>query len=510
MPPNVRACLYVLVAVVLANILAKRVFPEKKQAVTTATIGWALLTVAVFLSPSVEIYFIIVGIVLVFLAPKLVEDRLQFYFAMLPVIPVYVQWRLTLPGVDTLLIFDHIKLLALLLLVPIYLRRPRRTGPDLKPSLAASRSRRVFIIFFAFLVFSLMLDLRESNFTSIVRGVLDRYLDQLILVIVIFVICQSRETVDKVFFGTLLSGIFLGFLSCIEAGTHWQVYHTIDASFSIGGISLKRQGAAFRGGFLRTPVSMAPIPFGIFMSICLVLNFYFLRLKKLGNTEYGGSILMTCIFLAGLLFSGSRGAWMLTILMIGLMVIMQEQFKPLRWLAVVGAIGGLLLVPPVVQYLVAHDPYGTFQYRIDLLSNSLIAVKDSFYLGSLDFKEHPAMLDSLQGQGIVDVVNAYIGIGLGSGVPLLIVFVYVILRVVFLLARLRKKAEGQDELKLLEWQARIALVLIIGEFAMILSMSLVDRVAHYLWVSLMLGLCVYRYGDRELNSKSHLEALKVR
>ena len=69
--------------------------------------------------------------------------------------------------------------------------------------------------------------------------------------------------------------------------------------------------------------------------------------------------------------------------------------------------------------------------------------------------------------------------------------IYKVVRHLFIL---RKLAEDSQDMQLIEWQSRIVLVIVVGICAMIATVSFEDRIPQYLWVSLVIGICVYRYG----------------
>lgn len=502
MPANLKACIVVVVAIVAAHLMCKMIFRDQKQVIDRIMKGWVLLTLVLFLTPTAPVYFLGSAIILVFLAPKPADDRLQFYFAMLAAIPIGAIWKISLPGIATLLELDHIKTLSLVLLIPLYFQANSELYENKQQTLNDLQSKRMFRVFFSFLFLAMLLNFREHNVTTIIRNTVETYLNMLVLVLVVFKVCRSREIVDKVLFAVLISGVIVAFIACLEAILSWNFYGQDNLVFSIEGRNVGNAYSFSRGGIVRTSGTMTPIALGLYMSFCLVLNHYFSGLKRRGNAKYGGSLLISCVLVAGLVFTGSRGAWMITVLMFGYIMLMQKRFKFLRGFVVLGIVVSVFSFPAIMSYLVSKDPYGTFQYRVDLIFNSIIAIKDNIYIGSINFIDHPALQASMQGQGIIDITNSYLGFALEYGVPMLVLLLYAIFNVIWKLAKLRRQAENSQDAQLVEWQARIILAIIIGGFTMIITVSLVDRIAHYLWVSLVLGMCVYRYGYGEQGSKS--------
>lgn len=504
MPLNYIACVYALIAVLAAHILCKMVFKQQKQVINKATAGWVLFTVFVFVIPSAPLYFFGAGIILLLLAPKPLEDRLAFYFAMLPIIPTYAKWQVSVPGIQTIMILNHVTLLALFLLIPIYYQHSANRKSIHTPTVSSVQSKKLFGLFVSFLVIAMLLDVRGVYGTSILRHIIQTYLETIILVLVIFKICTNREVVDKILFSMMISGVFLAFVSIIEVMTTWPIYGAIDRELLVG----HKLTNYYRNGFLRAPTSMAVIPFGLYMSAGIVAITYFSGLKKRGNTQYSGSLLITLLLFVGMIFSGSRGAQMAAIIMMAFIFLMHRKMKPLRGIVAVGGLITLSLAPAIISYLADNDPHGTFQYRVDLFHNSMITIKDNLFLGAHDFIHHPAMQASMQGEGIIDIVNKYLDFALSYGVPMLILILFVIFSVVRKMLILRRHAEISKDAKLIEWQTRIILALIIGYFSAIITVSFVDRMAQYTWICLALGLSILRYGYRDKGMESFQKSPK--
>lgn len=501
MPANYKACLIVIVTVIVANLMCKLVFPSQKQTINRIMAGWILLTLMLFLTPTAPVYFLSSAIILLILAPKPIDDKLQFYFAMLVAVPTAAVWRISLPGIETLLELDHVKTLSLTLLIPIYfLHKANNHDSNQHPS-SDLQSKRMFGMFFSFLLIAMLMDLRATNATTALRNIFGTYLDVIILVLVVFKFCRDMKIVDKVLFAILISGVSVAFISCIQAVMSWNFYSQDNLIFFVEGEDTGSVVSFYRSGVLRTSSTMGTASSGLYLSFCLVLNHYFSGLKRRGNAEYGGSLFISIVLIAGVFLTGSRGAWLAVTLMFGLIILMQKRFRFLRGLAGLGVVIAIFSLPEIIDILIASDPYGTFQYRVDLFHNSLIAIKDNIYFGSKFFIDHPALQASIQGQGIIDIVNSYVGFALNYGVPMLALLVLVLFKVIVRLVKLRKQAENSQGAQLIEWQARTILAIIVGAFIMVATVSLVDRIAQYLWVSLVLGMCVYRYGYSEQGMK---------
>ena len=476
-----------LVAIAAGYVLCNMVFKQHQQDLKKITIGWVVVTVMIFIIPNPAIYFVLLGGVLLALAPKEDSKRFQFYCALMPAVPMNLVWRASLPGIETLMWFDHIKIITISLLLPMFIQPRKRPNPFERDA-DLRRSYKLFSLFFAYLVLTLMLGWRGSNATSVVRMCLETFLSPMLLLLMANRLCRDRSVVNDVLFGMLVSGVFVALIACVEQVTRWKLYNEVSRSF-IFYQHFSMNVRDIRWGMMRTPATMGPIPLGYFMALCVVISMYFSGLKKRGYESYGGSFMVTALLIIGLIFSGSRGAWFIALIMIGMIIILEKRFKALRTIAVIAGIIVAISAPAVLDHFAESDPYGTFQYRIDLFNNSLIAIKDNIVLGANDFRSHPALQASRQGEGIIDVVNVYLGVALKYGVPALLILLTVIIGTVKGLLKKRSVLELQGTAPDLEWQTRALVVMIIGGITMVATVSFVDRISHYLWLTLVLGIC---------------------
>ena len=89
----------------------------------------------------------------------------------------------------------------------------------------------------------------------------------------------------------------------------------------------------------------------------------------------------------------------------------------------------LLAIVPGGQKVLDLLPFiGTIEvenitYRQRLFDNAMIVIQRNPLLGSFDFRSTPEMQSMIQGQGIIDIVNTYIGMALQVGLIGLTLFV---------------------------------------------------------------------------------------
>jgi O-antigen ligase len=62
-------------------------------------------------------------------------------------------------------------------------------------------------------------------------------------------------------------------------------------------------------------------------------------------------------------------------------------------------------------------------YRQRLFDNAMVVIQNNPWLGTFDYRNTPEMQSMIQGEGIIDIVNTYIGVALSFGLIGLTLFV---------------------------------------------------------------------------------------
>ncbi len=153
-----------------------------------------------------------------------------------------------------------------------------------------------------------------------------------------------------------------------------------------------------------------------------------------------------------------------------------------------GLISGfmLLLVAPGGDSFLALLPFigsgegtETIAYREELFHNSIEVISRNWLFGLPDFKLTVEMEEMRQGQGIIDVVNTYLKIGLIHGVIGLSLFVGVFLSLLFNIRKAMRFARplGDDYVRLGQSLLAIlsAILVILG------TTSPIDYIPIYYW-----------------------------
>jgi O-antigen ligase len=152
----------------------------------------------------------------------------------------------------------------------------------------------------------------------------------------------------------------------------------------------------------------------------------------------------------------------------------------------------LLPLLPGIEKLVDLLPFvgtvdaGNVTYRQQLLDIAVGVMAQNLYFGSFTSASSPAMEALRQGQGIIDVVNTYIGVGLQTGVVGLALFVGFFLAVgLAVLGAMRSERDHASEEHLL---GRALLATLLGILVTIFTCSSITVIPVIYWAVAGLGV----------------------
>jgi O-antigen ligase len=154
------------------------------------------------------------------------------------------------------------------------------------------------------------------------------------------------------------------------------------------------------------------------------------------------------------------------------------------------------LVSRAGQALVDYLPFvGTVEahnvlYRERLLEISLGVVLDHPFFGAWDFLQLPVMQQLRQGQGIIDIVNTYLGVALASGLVGLALFCGFFLVVLVQLFAAMRRAGARDGEPYALGQALSCALL--GILVMIFTTSSIGLIALIYWAIAGMGVAYAR------------------
>ena len=445
---------------------------------------WFLVVTSAFLSSNFWL-FIALASFLILIITKQEKNRMALFFILVFALPSFEK---SIPGfglVNNLFSLSYIRFISLVILVPA--------------ALITSKINRFtffsiwtdkFIIVYIVLITTL--ELRGTTTTDALRSLLYTVLEVFLPYYVASRSIINLRQMNNVLYAFVISAIVVSFISGFESVKHWLLYNNLpsalDANFDLGGY-------LGRSGGIRAIASLGhPIVLGCFISVSI--GFYLYLNTSIENKNL--KRIAAAILVIGLLAPMSRGPWISALLLIILFILQGPMaFKNLSKLLIGGLIViSLLATTPMGQKIINLLPIvgkvekNNIDYREQLLTNSLIVIARNPIFGSVDYLKEPEMLELIQGQGIIDVVNTYIGITLSVGYAGLVLFISIFASVILAIRRSMKLiTDKRNQLHLL---GRSLVAVLLSSMFMISTTSSIASLPIIYWSILGLGIAYTR------------------
>ncbi len=294
-----------------------------------------------------------------------------------------------------------------------------------------------------YVLLTIGLHFEENTGTQIMRFATLQTLDVLIPYFAFSRVVTNIADLNKVLVAFVIAALTLSLIAVLEFARHWHLYYS--ASKALGGNPVYLS----RGGALRAEATAGgPIELGFTIMSALGLV---LALRQTILSQRLERIALA-ILAAGLVATLSRGPWIgaavltLTYLATGPNPV--ANLGKAAYLGVVAVVA--LLLTPVGDRVLKFLPFigsvdaDTVTYRQNLFKNAVAVIERSPWLGNLDFLSTQEMRSMLQGKGIVDVVNTYLGVTLSYGLVGLVLFLGFFVAILIGLLRVLKFGAAQE------------------------------------------------------------------
>ncbi|MFY0729827.1 O-antigen ligase family protein [Pseudomonas sp. NFX15] len=420
MPEHFRALVVILVLAGIVFVMARRPAADviSDRNFTRRRNLWFVLTLLAFVSHSFWVYAGIAAVILT-VARKSERNPVALFFFLLFLIPPA---PVEIPGFGLINYFfalDHVRLLALCLLLPAYIALRKRSD-----SVPFGRTWPDKLLA-AYILLMSLLYLRETTVTDTLRQTLYLFLEVFLPYYVASRALKNINDFKDAMFGFVLAAMLLSLIGLFEFARSWLLYSALT---SVMGMPWDMSSYLTRGGSLRASVTTGQaIALGFVISVGI--GFYLYLQEEIRSKMQRG--LGALLLLGGLFAPLSRGPWIGAAAMV--VVFIGTGRKALKRLMVLGVVGVLALpvlaIVPGGQKVLDLLPFiGTVEvenitYRQRLIDNSVIVIQRNPWLGSFDYRSSPEMQTMTQGQGIIDIVNTYIGVALSTGLIGLTLFV---------------------------------------------------------------------------------------
>lgn len=499
MPEQYRALIVIL-------ILASFVFwLFKKSTISISTLQtykswyryWFLTTSLVFLTNNFWILMLLLGLLM--LSVRQYKNKVAFFFLLLFLIPAF---GVPVPGfgvINYLFELNHIRLLTITLLLPVYFSLKKESGYIPIGKLLPDK------FLFSYLLLIGILTLRDTTFSDTLRQCFYLVVDVFLPYVIISRAVNTLQKFKEVFNAFLISITILALIGLFEFTRHWLLYSSVP---DILNVKWGLGGYLGRADLLRASASTGQaIVLGYVITVGIGL-FLFIQpyILNKSNKKLIGLILFT-----GLISPLSRGPWIGGLALVGFFIgTGRKAMKKLSILLVIIMISfpALFIVPggdKVINLLpfIGNIEKENITYRENLLDNSIIVIKRNLMFGSVNYLNNPEMQTMIQGQGIIDIVNSYLGIALEYGLVGVILFVGFFISVLHGI----KKAMQLNKDKFNEYQllGRVLLSTLICILITIFTVSSISFVPIVYWSISALGVGYYQMMRQRINIDQKLQ-----
>jgi O-antigen ligase len=427
------ACFLVMAKPLTARLMAPADFMRRRNL-------WIAVTVAAFLAHNFWLAMLASALIVGF-GSRREHNPVALYCVLLFAVP---QFDMPISGfgvINYLFEINHPRMLALVLLLPAALRLAGQQRP------ANPRLHLADMLFALYFLYAFVATATADSVTGLMRFAVYLLLDHALLYYVI-----TRSVVDRRRLFDTLAAFFMSVaavtvIAGFENVRNWLVYESLRIPLGVPqqdiGTYLLRETED--GGYLRAYVTTGhAIALG-FMSM-LAITFLLALARNFsppatpaaamqrGSPSQATKLLGIAVMLmpvVGLLASVSRGPWLgcAIVMVIGLSFGPGAKQRLLWMLAASPLVIAALFILPQGQKFIDLLPFignvdpGSVSYRTQLLDRAMIVFWQNPIFGSMQYMANPALEEMRQGQGIIDIVNSYVGVALAYGGIGLVLFV---------------------------------------------------------------------------------------
>ena len=364
-------------------------------------------------------------------------------------IAIYLLLTCTLPpinlqvggfgGINYLLLLDHRRILALVLLTWAAIELV-----PMKPQPRTIRFLWVDLFVVGYQLLRFLLNVPHSTMTTLARMVVESALD---ILLPYFVVTRGVRSMADLRFvgGHLLLGI--AFAACVGVAETLLQHNLYSGLQSIYGMRWQLTYVLMRGSLIRI---QATTPEPIILAFMLTFGFALWYWLKGRQWRRPSVMALLGAMLVAEIATFSRGPWLGVALILLAVFAMRHlpaaTFKAVLVVLVLAAVGLKMAGADEQVIAVLGSIFGSeksdiasIEYRRQLLDTSLALVKQSPWLGVPNYASQ--MQNLVQGEGIIDVVNSYVAIMLDAGLVGLVVY---LLPFVIVLNRLISAVRRRD------------------------------------------------------------------
>lgn len=457
MGPYITATGLAVGSALLGYLLRFRGIPN--PAALRAIMVWiAVAPVIFFFKAAPMLSLAIAGVILLVLAPGRPTQRAMYYIMTLPAAPIVIAANIPFPGLNYLITIDFPKIAAAAILVPLLF---------IPVASRVKRLQSADLIILLFTLFAAVQMVFAFNFTSGLRV----FVDLLLLNLIPFVaLSRAFATADDGAASAIVWLFLAGIFSAVAVATQiwsWNFYTFATPSFF----------GQVRDGIVRVSGTTNPFVFGLIVVLGMGAVELIRREKRMSASF---AWFWRIVLAVALILSTARGAMLAAVAMYATFWYFTRFPRAAR---AAGIMATIFVIAPLAFVVLlnidfqAVDKYGTFEYRRQLLLASYDQIAANPIFGDPFFADSPIMQKMRQGEGIVDVVNHYLGVTLSYGFVGLALYLATIAAVVQPLLALGRDVRITDDCKM-ENERAFHLACLAAYFALLTTTSSISLMPH--------------------------------
>ena len=473
MPEYIRALIVILVLATVVFYFVKS--PATAMAMSVDDFvrrrnAWICLTVAGFLSQN---YWVFAGIasLLIYNVAKKDANKIALFFFLVLVLP---QIKVEIPGFAGIRYFfaiDYVRVLTILMLLPLCFQARKRAIAEKSKSFLPDKILATYILL------NLIIQAQYDVATNVVRSMLDWSIDVVVPYYALSRSIKDIKSMNEVMMSFVIAATIASCIGIFEFLRHWVLYQTSGDALGVAWTS----NYLNRGDALRARATSGhPIVFGYVVSIALI---FWLHIKT-QIVDKRQSIWMGLAMAAGVVASISRGPWVglavaLSVILLtspnlwkNLLKISLVIFLTLIGLATIGYAEKIISFLPFIGNVDEEN----ITYRTRLFESAYQIILDNPFFGSSDYLLR--MEEMRQGEGIIDLVNTFLIIGLNSGLIGLGLFTSFFGWIIFSIGRILKSTNTKTEYFSL---GQVICAALIGAMVTISTVSPIFHVPIFYW-----------------------------
>jgi len=441
---------------------------------------WIAITVLAFMAHSFWIYIAGTALLLAYGSQR-ESNRMALFLALLMAVPQFSRSIPGFAGIQQIMSLTHGRLLAIVLLLPAYLMI--RRVPGVLPFGRTMPDKCLLAYLLLQLGLQISVDSLTNTFRYAIYSLVDVFLPYYVASRGIRDLREYRDTLMAL----VMAVILMAPIAIFEYFRNWLLYSNLAGSM---GIESKMGSYMIRGGNLRATAS-AEHSIVLGYIVTSALGFFLFVRQSLRSRLIAALALGSLV--ATLIASSARGPWVgaLAVLLVVLSTGPDKFNRAARVLAI--SIPALVLLSFTetgrrlfeVLPFVGNTDTDSVEYRQVLFDTSMVVIRQHPWFGAFDYLVNPDMQGLIQGEGIIDVVNSFLGVALTYGLVGLSLFCGVFGFAALGVWRVVRSTPVDSDLNLL---GRTLLSALAGVLTTIVTVSSIGLVPLVYWT--LAGLCV--------------------